>query len=111
MLNGRPILVNWPEKRSLARISSIFPLVVVTVATVVLFLFAVQLLGTTTNAAAPALRQALTRVVVGGSSALGVSWLAACVVGNGSVVAALALSMYNAGLVPVSQLFFMIAGL
>ena len=102
--------MNWPGKRSLSRISSSLRLVVATVATVALFLFAVQLLGTTTNAAAPALRQALTRIVVGDSSALGVSWLAAYVLGNGSVVAALSLSLYNAGLVPVSQLFLMVAG-
>jgi len=102
--------MNWPEKRAFTRILSSLRLVVATGATVGLFLFAVQLLGTTTNAAAPTLRQTLTTVVVGDSSALGVSWLAAYVLGNGSVVAALALSLYNAGLVPVSQLFLMIAG-
>jgi len=102
--------VNWPEKPTLSRISSSLRLVVATVATVALFLFAVRLLGTTTNAAAPTLRQALTRIVVGDRSALGVSWLTAYVLGNGSVVAALALSLYNAGLVPVSQLFLMVAG-
>lgn len=81
-----------------------------TVATITLFLFAVQLLGAATTEAAPALRRVLSRVVVSDSSALGLSWLAAYILGNGSVVAALALSLHNAGLVSVSQLLLMVAG-
>nr|WP_282594390.1 sodium:phosphate symporter [Halorientalis brevis] len=81
-----------------------------TATTIFLFLFAVQLLGTTTTAAAPTLRRLLTRIVVGDSSALGLSWLAAYGLGNGSVVAALALSLFSAGLVSTSELLLMVAG-
>jgi sodium-dependent phosphate cotransporter len=78
--------------------------------TVLLFLFAVQLLGAATEAAAPALERFLERVVVGDAPALGLSWVAAYVLANGSVVAALALSLFGSGLLSVSQLFLMIAG-
>ena len=108
--NGRLPLVNWPGQHVLDRLPSSVQLLGGTTATIVLFLFAVQLLGATTTAAAPTLRRVLTRVVVGDSSALGLSWLAAYGLGNGSVVAALALSLFSAGLVPASQLFLMIAG-
>jgi sodium-dependent phosphate cotransporter len=83
---------------------------VVALAVVVLFLFAIQLLGSATNAAAPALRTAINRIVVGDLGALGLSWLGAYGLGNGSVVAALALSLFTAELLTVSQLFVMIAG-
>jgi len=108
--NGRLGLVNWPGQHVLDRIPSSARLLGATAAAVVLFLFAVQLLGATTTAAAPTLRRLLTSVVVGDSSALGLSWLAAYGLGNGSVVAALALSLFSAGLVSASQLFLMIAG-
>ncbi|MFC7044535.1 sodium:phosphate symporter [Halobacteriaceae archaeon GCM10025711] len=88
--------------------SSRFP--VLAFVTVVLFLLAVQLLGTATDAAAPVLERVLYRVVVGDASALGLSWLAAYVLTNGSVVAALALSLFNTGLLGASELFLMVAG-
>ena len=78
--------------------------------TVVLFLFAVQLLGAATEAAEPTLRGLLTRLVVDGSSALGLSWLASYVLANGSVVAALALSLFDAGLLTAESLFLMVFG-
>lgn len=78
--------------------------------TVLLFLFAVQLLGTATDAAAPILERLLYRVVVDDLSALGLSWLGAYALANGSVVAALALSLFNSDLLSVPQLFLMVAG-
>lgn len=77
---------------------------------VLVFLFAVQLLGAATDAAAPALRPVLGRVVVGDSVALGLSWLAAYGLANGSVVAALSLSLFNTGLITATDLFLMIVG-
>jgi len=79
-------------------------------AVVVLFLFAVQLLGTATDAAAPALQRAVDAAVVGDPSAVGLSWLAAYGLGNGSVVAAVSLSLFTADLLSTAQLFLMVAG-
>jgi sodium-dependent phosphate cotransporter len=78
--------------------------------TILCFLFAVQLLGTATDAAAPTLRRLLRRVVVGDWSALGLGWLAAYGLGNGSVVAAIALSLFDSGLVTRAQLYLLVAG-
>lgn len=80
------------------------------VTTVLLFLFAIQLLGSATNGVAPLFRGVFRTVVVGDSAALGVSWLGAYVVANGSVVAALGLSLFNADVITVAQLFLMITG-
>ena len=80
------------------------------VGTILLFLFAVQLLGTATDAAAPVLERVFFRVVVGDASALGLSWLGAYTLGNGSVIAALALSLFTVDIVSPAQLFLMVAG-
>jgi len=96
--------------RAVERVSSAGWLPLGTVGTVLLFLFAVQLLGAATDAAAPLLRRVFFRVVVGDASALGLSWLAAYALGNGSVVAALALSLFTADIVSAPQLFLLIAG-
>lgn len=79
-------------------------------ATVALFLFAIRLLGATTDALTPLLGRALARVVVGDRSALGLSWLATYMLANGSLVAALSLSLFTADLIPPSQLFLMVIG-
>jgi len=50
------------------------------------------------------------RIVVGDASALGLGWLGAYALANGSVVAALALSLFGSGLLSASQLFVLIAG-
>lgn len=96
--------------RAVDRISSVGRLPLGTVGTVLLFLFAVQLLGAATDAASPLLRRLFFRVVVGDAAALGLSWLAAYALGNGSVVAALALSLFTADIVSVPQLFLLVAG-
>lgn len=86
------------------------PVAIAVVLVFSLFLFAVQLLGTATETLAPVLRDVLRRIVVGDVPALGVAWLSSYVLGNGSVVAALALSLFAAGLLTPSQLFLMVAG-
>jgi sodium-dependent phosphate cotransporter len=97
-------------RRAADRLVSSAPLLLGTLGTVLLFLFAVRLLGTATNAAAPALERLLRRIVVGDAAALGIGWLGAYALANGSVVAALALSLFDAGVVSASQLFLLIAG-
>jgi sodium-dependent phosphate cotransporter len=81
------------------------------VATVLaLFLVAVQLLGAATEAATPALERIFARALVGDAAALGLGWLGAYALGNGSVVATLSLSLFTVGLVSASQLFLLLAG-
>ncbi len=79
-------------------------------ATVFLFLFAIRLLRSSTDALAPFLSRVLQQVVVGDWSALGISWLASYVLANGTIVAALALSLFESNLILPSQLFMMIIG-
>ncbi|MFA9518620.1 sodium:phosphate symporter [Halopenitus sp. H-Gu1] len=86
------------------------PLWVGALVAVLLFLFAVQLLGTATEAAEPFIERLLRQVIVDDRSALGLGWLATYGLTNGSVVAALALSLFRSGIVSVSELFLMIAG-
>jgi len=75
-----------------------------------LFLVAVQLLKSATGEMTPTLEQVLPRLVRDDLSALGTSWLAAYLLLNGSVVAALALTLYNASLLTTSQLVLMVFG-
>ena len=67
-------------------------------------------MGSATDALTPFLRRTLDRIVVGDWSALGLSWLATYALVNGSLVAALSLSLFTADLVSASQLFLMIVG-
>jgi len=92
------------------RLSSSRLLPVGVVAVLALFLVSVQLLGAATESAAPFLERVFSRVLVADAAALGLGWLGAYVLGNGSVIAALALSLFTAGLVSASQLFLLIAG-
>jgi sodium-dependent phosphate cotransporter len=78
--------------------------------TVGVFLFAVQLVGAATEALSPAVERLLRRVLDGDPPALGLSWLASYALGNGSVVAALGLSLFAADLVSPSQLFLLLVG-
>ena len=86
------------------------PLWVGTFAVIVAFLFAVQLLGTATNAFSAELEVILRQIVGGEMSALGLAWVGSYLLGNGSVIAALALSLFTANLLTPSQLFLMVAG-
>ncbi|MDQ2054541.1 sodium:phosphate symporter [Halobellus sp. H-GB7] len=93
-----------------ARVRASAPLWIGALASVALFLFAVQLLGTATEAAAVPLRQFFAHHVSGDAQALGVSWLATYVLTNGSIVAALSVSLFGNGIVTDAQLFLMVAG-
>ena len=79
-------------------------------ATLFLFLFAIRLLGSTTEALTPVLRRTLDRVVVSDLSALGLGWFASYALANGSIVAALSVSLFSSGLIVPSQLFLMVVG-
>jgi sodium-dependent phosphate cotransporter len=98
------------RNRRLARLRASLPGVALGVVAVLLFLFAVQLLGAATNALSPQLRPLLERSVVGPGSAVGVSWLASYGVLNGSVVAAVAVTLFDAALVTETQLYFLVVG-
>ncbi len=73
------------------------------------FLFAVQLLSEAMRALSPAVRPLLHRRT-SALSLVGVSWLLAYVLLNGSVVAAIALSLFSAELIDVLDLFLLVAG-
>lgn len=94
----------------LERVRSSSPLWIGGVASLVVFLFGVRLLGATTEAAAAPLGQVFDRYVATDARALGVSWLATYALTNGSVVAALSVSLFETGIVRASQLFLMLAG-
>lgn len=100
-----------PRSASLRdRVFEAVPLWAGALATVILYLFAVQLLGTATEAAEPIIERALRQVVVGNGSALGLSWLATYGLTNGSVVAALSLSLFRSDIVTVTEAFLLISG-
>lgn len=73
------------------------------------FLFAVQLLSEAMRLLSPALRPTL-QSRAGGLSLVGVSWLSAYVLLNGSAVAAIALSLFSAELITVTELFLLVSG-
>lgn len=77
---------------------------------VALFLFAVRLLGVATRALSPFLTDHLPTLVGGPVAALGLGWLATYVLLNGSVVAALGLSLYASGVLPLEHAFLVLAG-
>ncbi|MFD1647917.1 sodium:phosphate symporter [Haloarchaeobius litoreus] len=85
-------------------------LVVGALVSLLLFLFAVQLLGASTAAAASPIEQFFRRYVAGSGQALGASWLTTYVLTNGSVVAALSVSLFQTEILTDSQLFLMLAG-
>jgi len=102
--------VNSSVDEILARGRASGPLVVGALVSLLLFLFAVQLLGASTAAAAAPLERFFRRYVAGSGQALGASWLATYVLTNGSVIAALSVSLFEAGILTTSQLFLMLAG-
>lgn len=75
-----------------------------------LFLLGIQLLGTTTEVAAAPLDGVFDQYAAGDGQALGISWMATYVLTNGSVIAALAVSLFEADVVTGPQLFLMVAG-
>ncbi len=91
------------------RRSSLRSVALVAVAAVA-FLFAVQLLSEALRTLSPAILPVFRRGALDGVQLVGASWLAAYVVMNGSAVAAIALSLFSAGLIGVVELFLLIAG-
>ena len=104
----RPI--GWDSLYTPFADSSSLVAVVQVVATLLLFLFAIRLLGSTTEALTPVLRRSLDRIVVSDLSALGLGWFASYVLANGSLVAALSVSLFSSGLIAPSELFLMVVG-
>ncbi|MFD1514715.1 sodium:phosphate symporter [Halomarina rubra] len=75
-----------------------------------LFLVSVRLLAASTAALAPVVRAGFEGVVVTDLDALGIGWLGAYLLANGSVVAAVSLSLFDAALVDAGQLFMLVVG-
>ncbi len=79
------------------------------VAALVPFLFALRLLGTAAEAAAPQL-QRVFESIGGGPPLLGAAWLATYATLNGSVIAAIAVGLSTALVIDPGQLILMITG-
>lgn len=77
---------------------------------VLMFLFSIQLLGAATSGLAPTLGPLVDSVVRGRLPALGIGWLSSYLLLNGSVVAAVALTLFAAELVSAGQLFLLVIG-
>jgi len=82
----------------------------IAVAVALAFFFAVRLLGAATEALEPLVRRTLRRTLATDRSALGLSWLASYAIANGSVVAAISLSLFGSGLIDAAELFTMLVG-
>ncbi|WP_126664302.1 hypothetical protein [Haloterrigena salifodinae] len=76
---------------------------------VVSFFFAIQLLSASLQTLSSVVRPILTRQT-GPLSYVGTSWLSAYVMLNGSIVAAIALSLFSAELIGVLELFLLVSG-
>jgi len=100
--------VNAPTDRP-SRRRSLRSIVRIAVAAVT-FLFAIQLLSEALQTLSPAIRPVFRRQALNGVQLVGASWFAAYVVMNGSAVAAIALSLFSAGVVGVVELFLLVAG-
>lgn len=86
------------------------PLWVGAAISIALFLFGIRLLGTTTEVASTSLDPFFGRYVASDGRALGLSWLATYAIANGSVIAALSVSLYAAEILTDAQVFLMVAG-
>lgn len=96
---------NW-SRLDLRSIRSLSLLVVAILA----FLFAIQLLSAAMQTLSPLVRPLLRNVGTQGRTTLGIGWLTAYVMMNGSIVAAVALTLFSAELIGISQLFSLVAG-
>ncbi|MCT9096631.1 hypothetical protein [Haloarchaeobius sp. HME9146] len=86
-----------------------WPLVTAVVAAACFFL-GIRLLSTATGVLAPGIEPVLGRAIRGDLSAVGTSWLVSYAVLNGSVVAAVSVTLTHSGLLGVSELFAAIVG-
>jgi sodium-dependent phosphate cotransporter len=109
-VGGRSISPSSRLANTVERASESVPLWLGTVVVVATFLFAVQLVGAATEALSPVVERLLRRVLDGDLPALGLAWLTSYALGNGSVVAALSLSLFAADLVSPPQLFLLLVG-
>lgn len=75
-----------------------------------LFLLAVRVMGASTEALSPALRDAVPSLLVGSLAVVGAGWLATYLLLNGSVVAALALTLFTSGLLGAGDTVLMVSG-
>ncbi len=80
------------------------------VVSIFLFILAVKLLGDATQTASGAIEEIFRLYISGDSTALGASWLSTYVITNGSVIAAVSVSLLKAGIVSSKQFFLMVAG-
>src|SRR6056297_1067548 len=92
------------------RVLAVEPLWIGAISSILLFLFAIQLLGAATEAARPTIARIHDQIVVGAGSALGISWIVTYGLTSGSVVAALAVSLLSSGIVSASGAFMMVVG-
>ncbi|MFB6082435.1 MAG: sodium:phosphate symporter [Halanaeroarchaeum sp.] len=86
------------------------PTILVGTLAVLGFVVAVQLMGAGMRDLAPALGPWLRRSLDPDAAALGAGWLVAYGMLNGSVVAAVAVTLFDAGLVSVRELFLLVVG-
>lgn len=75
-----------------------------------LFVLSLQLIGESTAAISPVIERVMRSVVTSDMSALGLGWLGAYVMLNGSTVAALAIGLFSTGLTTETETFLLIAG-
>lgn len=94
----------------LSRIREVARPLGVAMVAIVAFFLSIRLLTGASAALRPALVPVLNRVVMGPTSALGASWLATYPVLNGTAIAALAMVLFNGGLVTSLELFLMVCG-
>lgn len=92
------------------RVRAAIPAWIVGPAAVLGFVVAVQLLGGATATLAPLIEPALRRSLEPAVAGLGAAWLLAYATLNGSVVAALAISLAEVGLVSGRELFLLVVG-
>jgi sodium-dependent phosphate cotransporter len=98
------------EERRRSRVQTTARPVGLAIVAVTAFLLSIRLLSGATASFGPVIAPLLDRVVTGPASALGASWLATYSVLNGTIVAALAVVLFNGGLVAPVELFLMICG-
>ncbi|MBS1262871.1 MAG: hypothetical protein MAG715_00034 [Methanonatronarchaeales archaeon] len=75
-----------------------------------MFVVAVRLLGESTGALSPVIRGLAARVLSTDASALGLGWFSSYVMLNGSTVTAVALGLFDAGVVTEAETFLLVAG-
>lgn len=99
-----------PDDATAGRLRRTSRLAIGVIIAVSLFLLAIRMLATATDTLQPLLERTMDQIVTGDTSALGAAWLVSYLLMNGSIVAALGLSLFAADLLTEPQLFLMVAG-